>query len=297
MPDNFLKDPFSREIDANTCGRIAQQAWLEDGALDITSQAIGMDFHISAGIFCREKCVLAGIKELKSIFGNQFFKVIIFFDDGADIAEHSRVATVVGPAAEIFKRIRTCLNIISVLSGITTETKKYHKIVGSKITALRKTHPFVSLLEKRAVTLAGGKSHRLSLSDGYMIKSFYIDCISREKKISIESAIHMCVASCKEHRIENRLNFPIEVEARNETEAVTATMAGADVVMLDNFAPDDAKRVARRLKSIRKEVFVEVSGGITLKNIWAYDCDFIDAFSTSEITLKARPIDFYFRID
>ena len=51
----------------------------------------------------------------------------------------------------------------------------------------------------------------------------------------------------------------IEVECRSTQEAIAACDAGADVVMLDNFATGVSEEAARKVKETHPHVVVEVS--------------------------------------
>lgn len=65
----------------------------------------------------------------------------------------------------------------------------------------------------------------------------------------------------------------VEVECRTVEEAYDAAGFGADIVMLDNFSVEDIRLTSPHMKKSneRKElVLVEVSGGITEKNIEEY---------------------------
>jgi nicotinate-nucleotide pyrophosphorylase (carboxylating) len=58
----------------------------------------------------------------------------------------------------------------------------------------------------------------------------------------------------------------VEVECQSLQEAKEACKAGADIVMLDNFAPNDLHRAAAAVKSAYPHAIVEASGGITEVN-------------------------------
>ncbi|MCV4783975.1 nicotinate-nucleotide diphosphorylase (carboxylating), partial [Escherichia coli] len=69
------------------------------------------------------------------------------------------------------------LNLLQRLSGIATLTRQYVRAIeGTKasIVDTRKTTPGLRLLEKYAVTVGGGKNHRMGLDDGILIKDNHI---------------------------------------------------------------------------------------------------------------------------
>ena len=89
----------------------------------------------------------------------------------------------------------------------------------------------------------------------------------------------------------------IEVECQSLDEAQTAAEAGADVVMLDNFGPEEVRRAAGRLKERWADrVLVEVSGGLTEENVEAYACADVDVISSSSIHQGVRHVDFSLKV-
>merc|ERR1712032_1512418 len=59
----------------------------------------------------------------------------------------------------------------------------------------------------------------------------------------------------------------IEVECQSLEEAMEASSAGADIVMLDNFEPNQLKQDAATLKEKYPYVLIEASGGITTETM------------------------------
>ncbi len=63
----------------------------------------------------------------------------------------------------------------------------------------------------------------------------------------------------------------IEVEVTNVEDALKAAKAGADIIMLDNFSPKQAKAAGEALRKAGfGKVLLEVSGGITGENLLEY---------------------------
>ena len=91
----------------------------------------------------------------------------------------------------------------------------------------------------------------------------------------------------------------VEVECQSEAEADEAVQAGADVVMLDNFAGAEVKAAAKNLKERwqgRREFLVEVSGGLTEANFSEFVCEHVDVISTSSIHQGVSHVDFSLKI-
>jgi nicotinate-nucleotide pyrophosphorylase (carboxylating) len=89
----------------------------------------------------------------------------------------------------------------------------------------------------------------------------------------------------------------VEVEARGLEEAVEAAGAGADVVMLDNYAdPAGLQRDAAALKARFPAVLVEASGGITLDTVRGFLGPHVDVVSVGSLTQGYATADFSLKV-
>ena len=91
----------------------------------------------------------------------------------------------------------------------------------------------------------------------------------------------------------------IEVEVENNADAILAATLGVDIIMLDNFTPKQIKNTIINLDDLklRKKVKIEVSGGITEKNILQYAKTDVDMISVGEITNSVQGIDLSLEIN
>jgi nicotinate-nucleotide pyrophosphorylase (carboxylating) len=87
----------------------------------------------------------------------------------------------------------------------------------------------------------------------------------------------------------------IEVEVENQKDALKAAEAGADIIMLDNMSREDAKASYQRLKELKPDVVVEISGGITPENIEVY-AEYTDMISLGYLTHSVKSKDFSLEI-
>ena len=98
--------------------------------------------------------------------------------DGEEVKKGDLILTVKGKTAVLLKGERTALNLIQHMSGISTASNKYAKIVegtNASIADTRKTLPGLRPLQKYAVMTGGAKNHRYNLSDAAMLKDNHID--------------------------------------------------------------------------------------------------------------------------
>jgi nicotinate-nucleotide pyrophosphorylase (carboxylating) len=84
----------------------------------------------------------------------------------------------------------------------------------------------------------------------------------------------------------------IEVEVTTIQDALKAAKAGADIVMLDNFLPQQAKEASDKLhKAGLGGVLLEVSGGVTSENLLDYAVAQVDVISMGALTHSVKALD------
>ena len=158
---------------------------------------------------------------------------------------------------------------------------------GGIIAATRKTTPGFRIVEKYATIVGGCDSHRYDLSSMIMLKDNHIWSSG-----SITNAV-------KKARSAGGFSVKIEVEVSNKKDAIEAILAGADIVMLDNFNPQQMAIVAKELKSEYKNhsFLIEGSGGLNENNVSQYFSAHIDILSLSEIIQGVSHVDFSMKIN
>ena len=253
---------------------------------DVTSQAlIPPELEGQASILVKAKGVLAGVEVARKVClrVDPSLKVKVLIKDGSKVQPGDIVATVFGSVASILKAERVVLNFLSRLSGIASQTAQYvAKTHGLKvnITDTRKTTPGLRLLEKQAVRSGGGQNHRFHLGDGILIKDNHLVALC-----ALGMSLKEIVAKAKKNA---RRGLKVEVEVNTPEEALDATEAGADIIMLDNMSPDEMRRVMSLLPG---QVMVEASGGITLANVHAVAETGINLISVGDLTHSSKALD------
>ncbi|NXP01089.1 NADC pyrophosphorylase, partial [Certhia brachydactyla] len=86
------------------------------------------------------------------------------------------------------------------------------------------------------------------------------------------------------------------VECSSAEEALAAAGAGADIVLLDNLAPQELHVVAAQVKAAHPRVTVEASGGIVLGTLAQFLGPHIDVVSMGCLTHSAPALDFSLRV-
>ena len=266
----------------------------EDSAgRDITGMLVP-DGAVSARILCAEAgpVVVAGAAHAGRVFELRGCSARMVVRDGRETVGGRTVMSVRGPARAVLACERTALNLLSRMSGIATATKG---IVGAlegtgvEVLATRKTAPGLRRFDKEAVEIGGGGRHRMSLGDAVVIK---------DNHVAVAGPVGALVAAARKSRAALRGRWEIEAEAETEREAVEAAEAGADAVMLDNFAPRAAAAAVSALESagLREAVRVEASGGITAETAARYAAAGVDSVSVGALTHSARAVDYTLEI-
>jgi nicotinate-nucleotide pyrophosphorylase (carboxylating) len=253
---------------------------------DVTTEAlIPPNLQGRASIVVKASGVLAGVEIAEMVFHkvdpSLQFKVLV--SDGSKVQKGDIVARVEGRLASILKAERTALNFLQQLSGIASETANYVEATkGSpaQIMDTRKTTPGLRLLEKYAVRMGGGQNHRLHLGDAILVKDNHLAAL-RSQGVSLKEII----AQAKQKAASS---LKVEVEVRTVEEALEASDAGADIIMLDNIRPEEIRRV---VKLTGGKVLLEASGGVTLDNIQAIAETGVDFISVGALTHSAKALD------
>ncbi len=200
------------------------------------------------------------------------------------------MATVNGEAKALLQGERTALNILSRCSGVATISAEAVKIARDlgwfgHVAGTRKTTPGdFRVVEKYGLLVGGAATHRLDLSQMVMLKDNHIWSAG-----SITGAVRLAKKAAG-------FTQKIEVECQSYEEAKEAALAGADIVMLDNFKPAQLKEDAKKLKSEFSHLLIEASGGITSETMHEYLCEEVDVISQGKLTQGYKCVDFSLKI-
>ena len=257
---------------------------------DVTTKAFlgRASRQVKARIIANEEGVLAGIQEAEWFLKEVGIEMVKTKKDGVFIKRGDVVMEISAQAARILGAERTLLNLIQRMSGVATKTKKLVTKLPKSIRLLATRKTLWGLLDKRAVVVGGGGTHRLSLTDAILIKENHI-ALTKNFKKSLKSALKKI----------NEVRFvEVELETMEQVEEflevyrkVKKVVKGQEevVVLLDNFTPAQIKKVIKPLKE--SGVHVELSGGITEKNISRYNIGGVSAISSGAITTQAHNLD------
>ncbi|MDP8234072.1 MAG: carboxylating nicotinate-nucleotide diphosphorylase [Candidatus Saelkia tenebricola] len=270
------------------------QALKEDSIkCDFTTFGLGIkDLKIKAVLFAQQEGMLCGLDITKEIFkACGEVKWQSDFKDGMCFKKGCKIVYLEAKAGTILAAERVALNFLSHLSGITTLTNTFVKLVKQKkikIYDTRKTTPGLRKLEKYAVKIGGGYNHRFNLSGSIMIKDNHIH-VFRKEYLKDDYIVQMVKRLKKKY---SRREIVLEVHDLKEW--IQAMQVNPDVVMLDNWNPEDIKTA---LKMLKKRIFeVEISGNIDFGKLKKISSLGIDRVSLGSITHSAPIVDFSLEI-
>jgi nicotinate-nucleotide pyrophosphorylase (carboxylating) len=261
------------------------------GRGDITTQAtVPPDVRGQGKFLAKEYLVVCGVSIAEAVFLHldaENPEIETSVNEGDEVEEGTVFATLKGYADVLLTGERVALNLLQRMSGIATLTRQYVKAVegtNAQIVDTRKTTPGLRMLEKYAVTVGGGKNHRLGLDDGILIK---------DNHIALAGGITQAVSAAK--NLAGHLH-KIEVEISNWAQLREALNAGADIVMLDNQTPEEAQKLVQMARDINPNVLIEGSGGMDLDKVRSYAEAGVDLISVGRLTHSARAVDISFKI-
>ena len=264
--------------------------WIKEDipSFDIAGFVVG-EKTSKAVLLGKGEGIFAGKPFFTKIFELLQCKVEWLKEEGTRISPIENIAYVTGKANNILQGERLALNVVTQASGIATYANEIVSLAqknGFKgtIAGTRKTTPGFRLVEKYALLVGGADTHRMDLSSMVMLK---------DNHIASAGSISKAVAKAKNI---TSVWYKIEVECQSYAEAEEAILAGAEIVMLDNFKPDQAKETGQKLKEKYPNAIVELSGGINISNIVNYLSPDIDIISMSGLITKAQPIDLSLKI-
>jgi nicotinate-nucleotide pyrophosphorylase (carboxylating) len=280
------------------------------GSGDLTVAALELaDQHATAKILAKEPGVIAGVAEFCWLLNRDDLETKVRKQDGEAVKAGDLVVEIEGRRSDLLTHERVGLNLLQRLSGIATAARHLQGRVHrhnpeAHVIGTRKT-PW-GLLDKRAVHLGGGGTHRLGLWDAILIKNNHLALLANREEDAAQIAVERAWPARKS-------SVFIEVEVRSEAAAMAAARAFRDVqetshegsdeacpavLLLDNMSP---AKISATVAQLRKQglldsVLTEASGNISENNIEEYAACGVDAISMGALTHSARALDLCERV-
>jgi len=269
----------------------------------ISMPFMGGSQNIDAKICARSDGIIVGtaaIDHMLQIWAPTL-KISWMAGDGKKVSKGDEIAYLSGDREILLAMERSILNLLGQLSGIATEAKRWSARAPGQIACTRKT--VWGLLDKWAVHLGGGLTHRLHREDAKMLKENDLASMHQE----LDTHASRIVAFLQDVSVEDCGAF-LEIEVREDKEAIMAAAAWSQreeetlpklVIMLDNFGPERCRDVVTQLTdmNLRGNIWLEASGGIVFDQLDEWHESGIDVLSTSAVNRGVPPLDISMIVD
>jgi nicotinate-nucleotide pyrophosphorylase (carboxylating) len=277
----LLLDAGLDPVEVEGVAHVALAEDLADGP-DVTTVATVPAAAVATGDFtAREAGTVAGLRiaeTVLSIVCTDEFEVERHVEDGDRVEAGQKLLTVTTRTRDLLTGERSALNLLCRLSGIATATRAWADVLDgtkAKVRDTRKTTPGLRALEKFAVRCGGGVNHRMSLSDAALVKDNHVVAAG-----GVAEAFKLV-----------RDNFPelaIEVEVDTLAQLDEVLAAGADLILLDNFTPE---QTAEAVTFVAGRAALESSGRLTLDTARAYAETGVDYLAVGALTHSSPILD------
>ncbi|XUZ91756.1 carboxylating nicotinate-nucleotide diphosphorylase [Streptomyces sp. HD1123-B1] len=253
-----------------------------DHGVDVTTVAtITEDAYATGDFTAREAGTVAGLRIAEAILSVvciDAFDVERHVEDGDRVEAGQKLLSVRTRTRDLLTAERSALNLLCRLSGVATATRAWADALEgtkAKVRDTRKTTPGLRALEKYAVRCGGGVNHRMSLSDAALVKDNHVVAAG-----GVAEAFTAVRARFPE--------LPIEVEVDTLDQIPPVLEAGADLILLDNFTPEQTRQA---VELVAGRAALESSGRLTLANARDYAETGVDYLAVGALTHSSPILD------
>jgi len=238
-----------------------------------------------AYMILHEKATVAGFDAVKQVFKRLDKNVIVrpLFKEGDIVNKEEKLVEIKGKTRALLTGERVALNFLSHLSAIATNTTAFIQKISPcdvQIVDTRKTTPGLRLLEKKAIRCAKGVNHRLHLNEMILIKDNH-------------HLVSHCSITEMIKKARKKTTKPIGIEVETMKDFKEAWVAKPNLILLDNMTIPEIKKIMTFVSSNNLRApkpIIEVSGGITLKNIRSFVKTGITRISIGALTHSKKTV-------
>jgi len=260
---------------------------------DITSESVLLDANpkTSAQLIARGGGICAGLEEATWFYHQNGLEVTMTRHDGEVVDDGHIIMSLFGNCKDLLRTERVGLNLIQRMSGIATLTNQLIQRIDSKalfVAATRKTP--CGALDKKAVAVGKGMTHRLGLWDSILIKENHLTILKQNgfTKDYIDQAL--------DRAFQCQITDVVEIEVQNPQEAVNAAQKFRNlsqkrtgvicIILFDNFNPSEIRETIDSIssRSADENLLFEASGNITPDNLTEFAEAGVDVVSMGYLT-------------
>lgn len=233
---------------------------------DLTTETLGIGDQLARLTFtARGSMTICGIEEAARLFKLAGAEAKVITPSGNTVAAGTLLLEAAGSAGTLHMAYKVAQVLVESTSGIASGT---HALVSALVAAgfsipvacTRKNFPGTKALASKAVQAGGATMHRLGLSETVLLFPEHLMFVDQTPTQTMDAM---------------RARLPekkIVVEVKDEKNALVWALAGADVLQLEKFSPDD-------LAHCRQEIIhalgtqrpaLAAAGGVNIKNAVDY---------------------------
>ncbi len=253
------------------------------GCGDVTTEAVVPPDRVGRGlIVARSPLVFCGAPAVDRLlwrYGPVAPALTWHASEGQAVERDTVIGVLDGRLRDLLVVERPLLNLLQRMSGVATLTRRYVDACAgtrARVVDTRKTIPGHRILDKYAARVGGAANHRHGLDGGVLIK---------DNHLVVAGSVENAVRAARE-RAPHALRIEVEVTDLEQIEPALA--AGAEVILIDNFSPVEARAAVQQIAG---RALVEASGGITLDTVRAFADTGVDLIAVGALTHSAPAAD------
>ena len=238
---------------------------------DLTTESLGIGATRARLDFrARQPMTLCAVEEAERLFMLAGATTQLLRRSGDTLGAGEPMLAAHGSAAALHLAWKTAQVLVEWASGIATATAAIVAAAsGLQVACTRKNVPGTKTLSVKAVRAGGATMHRLGLSETLLV-------FAEHRMFLAESPAAM-IARMKHAEPEKKL----VVEVSGIEEAMLWAEAGADVLQLEKFPPEQVAACRQAVDGIRAKALLAAAGGVNAGNAAAYAAAGADLLVTS----------------
>lgn len=192
---------------------------------------------------------------------------------------------------------RVLVNLLMRMSSVATFARRVVDTLADfdvLVTPTRKT--LWGLIDKKAVVIGGGGTHRLSLGDAILVKDNHIDLVNRDFDLLISNIVSR---SCESRFVEVEVrNLEDTINCANAFVSVGSSLDSVPILLMDNMSPAEISEAISILKTkgFYDSLLLEASGGIKEEDIVDFAKTGVDIISMGALTYEVKSVDMSLKI-
>ena len=255
--------------------------WINEDAplLDLTSHMLGLGAaHAHIEFKIRHEGVAACTEEVSRILAHCGAGTLEIKASGTPVQAGELLIRGEGPAHSVLRAWKLSQNILEYSCGVARQAARMYQTIqqhnpNMALLTTRKHAPGLRALALKSTLCVGALPHRLGLSETILIFPQHIELLGGWE--ALKNKITAQKAGFAEKKI--------VIEAENQTQALLAIEAGADVVQFDKATPNQLREWLPMLRQHWPKAIFLAAGGIKPENVEDYARTGVNALVTSAL--------------